>query len=372
MTNSQALRQSVEVDQACALCALAVTVPTLYTHVAENDQWIDGQHCRLGPPDGNLWVDPEEVNWWMQSQPTGAVRPTPRTLNTGLGGGRDATNGTRMTANRFGGLWTAEKLDVLRRYLAFYTQALKKQPFKLIYIDAFAGTGRCKIKLGDGHTTIDGSAKIALDCSPAFVRYHFVEKKKKHVAELEELIAAHPNGHRASIAPRAAGDILPFLLRGYDWKATRGVLFLDPYGLQCSWPQLEQIRRTEALDVFFLVSLSGLFRQAALDESRVDEGKAAKLTAFLGTDDWRRELYTREQGDMFDAPQITRDPGWKDILDFTTRRLRGLFPYVSDPRLLSAAGGAPKFALYFAVTNPDQKAVGLAARVSRDILNKLH
>lgn len=29
-----------------------------------------------------------------------------------------------MTANRFGGRWTADKLDVLRRYLDFYTRAL--------------------------------------------------------------------------------------------------------------------------------------------------------------------------------------------------------------------------------------------------------
>lgn len=28
-------------------------------------QWIDGLHCRVGP-DGNLWVNPEEVNKWVE------------------------------------------------------------------------------------------------------------------------------------------------------------------------------------------------------------------------------------------------------------------------------------------------------------------
>ena len=28
-------------------------------------QWIDGVHCRVGP-DGNLWVNPEEVNRWIE------------------------------------------------------------------------------------------------------------------------------------------------------------------------------------------------------------------------------------------------------------------------------------------------------------------
>lgn len=31
-------------------------------------QWTDGVQCRLGP-DGNLWVNPEEVNRWIEQRP---------------------------------------------------------------------------------------------------------------------------------------------------------------------------------------------------------------------------------------------------------------------------------------------------------------
>lgn len=31
-------------------------------------QWTDGLHCRVGP-DGNLWVNLEEVNKWVESKP---------------------------------------------------------------------------------------------------------------------------------------------------------------------------------------------------------------------------------------------------------------------------------------------------------------
>jgi len=41
----------------------------------------------------------------------------------------------------FGGPWTQHKLKILELYLDAYTTALKNQPFKLVYIDAFAGTG---------------------------------------------------------------------------------------------------------------------------------------------------------------------------------------------------------------------------------------
>ncbi|MDX1417453.1 MAG: hypothetical protein R3293_24830 [Candidatus Promineifilaceae bacterium] len=41
----------------------------------------------------------------------------------------------------FGGDWTEEKLSRIKEYLGQYTTALKNQPFRTAYIDAFAGTG---------------------------------------------------------------------------------------------------------------------------------------------------------------------------------------------------------------------------------------
>lgn len=277
-----------------------------------------------------------------------------------------------MTVNRFGGFWTQDKLNVLRDYLQFFTTALSRQQFKLVYIDAFAGTGRCQIKLhnGDQHV-IDGSAKIALDCAPAFDEYCFIEKKKLHRDELQAVLDQHSNGARARILAHTAKEMLPPILVGNDWRRKRGVLFLDPFGLQCDYQLLKQIAATKALDVFFLVSLSGLYRQAAVDARNVDEGKANILTNFLGTDEWRRVLYTRQQDDLFSAPEVTRAPGWKEILDFTTQRLRTVFPYVGAPNLMGMANGAPLFALYFAVSNPDPKALALAGRVSKEILAQL-
>jgi len=271
--------------------------------------------------------------------------------------------------HRFGGRWTEDKLKVLRDYIHFYTKALSAQPFKLVYIDAFAGTGRCHVKSGaHGERIIDGSAKIALDCSPAFDAIHFVERKKSHAAELQKLIASHPNGSRATLVQEAAQDCLPNILRQHNWRSTRGVLFLDPYGLQCSWKMIEEIAATKALDVFFLVSLSGLFRQAAIDERAIDEVKAARLTAFLGTDEWRAALYSNERLDLFDDPVMTRDAGYLPILNFVTTRLRMVFAEVNEPRVLYQSTGAPLFALYFAVSNPSAAARNLAGRVSKDIM----
>ncbi len=274
----------------------------------------------------------------------------------------------------FGGQWTADKLTVLEKYLRFYTQALKGQGFQLIYIDAFAGTGRCHVRAGRGVLEpIPGSAARALDCAPAFDRLHFIERKPRHVTALQEMAAAHAMKDRVHIHPGDARDQLPQVLDRYSkhWRRTRGVLFLDPYGLQCTWDMVQAIASTKALDVFFLVSLSGLYRQAAVNASGIDAGKAARLTQFLGTDGWRHALYTHEQSDLFDSPKVEREPGYRDILNFTTDRLRQAFAHVLDPVLLGQVNGAPLFALYLAVSNPHKSAVSLADRVGREILKPL-
>ena len=52
-------------------------------------------------------------------------------------------------AHSFGGKWTQEKLEKVGHYLQTYATALKNQKFKLIYIDAFAGTGYINLKEKD-------------------------------------------------------------------------------------------------------------------------------------------------------------------------------------------------------------------------------
>ena len=46
-----------------------------------------------------------------------------------------------MSTETWGGEWTDEKLGVLRGFLEAYLAALKNKPFRLGYVDAFAGAG---------------------------------------------------------------------------------------------------------------------------------------------------------------------------------------------------------------------------------------
>jgi three-Cys-motif partner protein len=85
----------------------------------------------------------------------------------------------------FGGAWTEVKLDKISRYLAAYVKVMKNTPFITMYVDAFAGTGFMRpIQAGsdlfskEEETVPAGSARLALDVSPPFSHYVFIEKNK--------------------------------------------------------------------------------------------------------------------------------------------------------------------------------------------------
>lgn len=280
-----------------------------------------------------------------------------------------------MSEHSFGGLWTSKKLEILKKYLGFYANALKATPFKLIYIDAFAGTGRCTIKARGSKQTIQGSAHIALDVEPPFHEFFFIEKKPKHVKQLRELLERHPQGGSARIIQGAAEIHLASVLNQQNWRNTRGVLFLDPYGLQCDWKMVKAIAESKALDVFFLVSLSGIYRQATNNLRDADGDKRESLTRFLGTSDWQNDLYAK-QGDMFDHDESFRHANPEGVAKYVQTRLSTIFAKVVDPIILfhedeHGKKGAPLYALFFAISNPSKSAIDLASRVSGEIMSKL-
>ena len=160
---------------------------------------------------------------------------------------------------------------------------------------------------------------------------------------------------------------------GWDgWKTTRAVMFLDPYGMAVDWQTLEAISLTQAIDVWYLVSLAGLFRQATRDPEKLDEHKRAALTRMLGTGEWESAWYAGgqvEQGLFGPVKRPVRR--WADVSEmerFVGERLKTIFPKVLEPLRLYNEGGVPMFALFFAISNPDPKAIGLATRIAGHIL----
>jgi three-Cys-motif partner protein len=282
--------------------------------------------------------------------------------------------------HEFGGQHTDLKLSVVEKYLQAFTTALRPSFRQLWYIDAFAGTGnrtvRVEAKEGD---LIDapvperveqrrGSAKIAIDISPKFDRLVFMETKPAHCAALRVLAEKHADRDITLIetdANRAIQDEIQWS----GWHETRAVMFLDPYGMDVEWQTLEATAATKAIDVWFLFSLSGLYRQATRKISNIDESKRAALTRILGTDAWEKELYSDlGQSDMFGGQQKQRVEDVRGLERYVKRRLETIFPKVFKPLALPVEQKPQRFSLFLCISNPSPKALGLTTRIASHIL----
>ncbi|MGD9544614.1 MAG: three-Cys-motif partner protein TcmP [Methylocystis sp.] len=287
-----------------------------------------------------------------------------------------------IAEHEFGGVSTDLKLAVVEGYLRAFTTALRPYFRELWYIDAFAGTGERTERL-DAHdgTLFDpatperierhrGSATIAIDIEPPFDRIVFIERNPKHCAALELLRDMHPR-RDIQVRKGVAEKELATLLGRRNWESTRAVMFLDPYGMSVPWEILEAISSTRAIDVWYLVSLSGLFRQATLDWTAMDAGKRAAITRMLGTSEWESKWYERsDTTDLFGTvdEQHQRTADVDKIESFVRKRLETIFPKVLSPLRLHTKQGAPMFALFFAIANPDPKAIGLATKIAGHML----
>lgn len=292
------------------------------------------------------------------------------------------TNGG-LTEHEFGGLSTDLKLTLVGGYLQAFTTALTGK-FKLWYIDAFAGTGERTVKhaaqdagLWQASTEarierLRGSARIAIETAPPFDRLIFIDTKRRHCEALEKLKLEHPN-RNVTVVRANANDAIRTAIANTDWSGIRAVMFLDPYGMHVDWETLKAIQRTQAIDVWHLVSLAGLFRQAAKDGKALSNQKKAAITRMLGTTEWEDAWYEKRPSlDLFDQSEeiSSRTATVEEIEAYVGRRLRDIFPKVLKPLRLRNTQNVPTFSLFFAISNPEPKAIGLASKIANSLLQK--
>jgi len=291
--------------------------------------------------------------------------------------------------HEFGGPWTIIKIEILNKYLNAYTTALKYQPspenpFELIYIDAFAGAGKYKTKqkLSNGklfelenynkNTIKIGSARAALEIQNPFHEYFFSDTSDQNIAHLHDLKTEFPElSDRIHIQKVDAGIAIQKICARTNWRMKRAVLFLDPFKLDISWPTIEAIAATKAIDMWFLFPISAVNRML-VKSGVIAPGWQSKLTDVFGTDSWKKHFYrnTGQRSLLSLLPENKK----KKIADFdgikkyTINRLQSIFAGVAqNPRVLTNNKNSPLFVLFFAVSNERGKKVALT--IANHILN---
>lgn len=287
-----------------------------------------------------------------------------------------------------GSVDTARKLNTLGKYLQAYSIALRDQGFARIYIDAFAGSGTRTETAPAlplfGHTepervSTPGSASIALSIDPPFDTLAFFESDPVRFQRLQELGDAHPS-RKVIVRQGDANDFVSRICARVPWhnpqpgiQGMRGVVFLDPYGMEVEWKTVEAIAATRALDCWYFFPLSGLYRNAPHDLTKLDDTKQAALDKVLGTTDWRQRWYDHSLAPqtLFETEQQAVVRADVDAIEaYVAERLRSAFRgTVLPPMRLRHNGGAPMASLFFAMGNPSPKAIALATRIAGHILN---
>lgn len=284
--------------------------------------------------------------------------------------------------HEFGGQHTELKLSIVEGYLKAFTTALRPRFKELWYIDAFAGTGNRTVRtISEASKLLEqpiverieirrGSAQIALDVKPAFDMAIFIEKNPAYISELHSLSARYSH-RRVVIAEDDANIALQALVSNNQWDGKRAVVFLDPYGMEVEWSTLEALASTQAIDVWFLFPLAGLFRQATRRLTDIDKHKRAALTRMFGSDTWEAELYPIEESkDLFGGTaERKRELNPAGLENYVKRRLETIFARVLDPLALPIDTRPQRFSLFLCISNPAPKAIGLASSIGEHLLN---
>ncbi len=331
------------------------------------------------------------------------VRPTPGTdAESSVAGVRpvrySVTRG-REIMRKFGGSWSESKLDCIERYAQSYLHVMQNQTWcTLDYVDAFAGRGRQALKsvdaAGDVAAEIDsffgdeseraateeflvGSAIRALrasaDSARGFDRFIFIDADRGSCLELEAVVASDfPSAAGAvSVHCEDANTALEEYIATVDWRSTRALVFLDPYGLEVGWGLVQRLAGSGACDVWYLFPLGGVIRMM-MDDGQLPDSWRTRLDTVFGTSAWYEEFYQPSgQQSLFDESEqehLFKDASTPHVVDFVRRRLKSAFPAVSEAGILRNSKGAPLFALVLCVSNPSVKAQSAALGIANHLL----
>ena len=283
---------------------------------------------------------------------------------------------TKKSSLKFGGDWTRKKLDILEQYLDAYTTALKNMKFKLMYIDAFAGTGdigRRQQEDENAKMFIEGSVSraIKIDNKP-FDRLIFVEKDHDRCRQLERL---RKNNSKRDIQIQNA-DANSFLVNKLqeDWKKWRGVLFLDPFATEVEWKTIEQIAGIDALDTWILFPTSAVSRMLPLSRKPDDilPKMAESLTRVFGDESWRDLYSVSPQQYLFNGQEeYQRYSSSAGIIEMYKENLRNLFGkrFMEKSKTFKNSKNSPLFEFIFCVGSSNPKAISLAKKIAKPILD---
>ena len=205
-------------------------------------------------------------------------------------------------------------------------------------------------------------------------RIDFIEQSAKRLAELLKLEEEFAElADRMKFVRGDANSVLHGLCEKWNSRKMRGVLFLDPFGMQVDWTTLEAVAHTQAIDVWILFPLGIGVNRLLPRNGKIPDAWRARLDRVLGTTDWYDAFYrpARIKALFGSEVRMVKTGSFNAIAEYYQDRLKTIFPAVAkNPRALLNSRRTPLFLLCFAAGNPSPKAKAAALRIAEHILGK--
>jgi three-Cys-motif partner protein len=182
----------------------------------------------------------------------------------------------------------------MKQYAGIFTAGMKNKWSHLVYLDLFAGPGRCRVKPKGRFD--DGSPLIALGLG--FTDYYFSDLSPDVTNALQERCRRVARADQHVVVQPGDANTLATGLNSQVRKLGRETLafaFIDPPGTEMRYDSIAALTAGLPMDllIFFPLHMN-LQRQAHY--RRADPVEDARWDAYFGTNEWRglrtgRQLY---------------------------------------------------------------------------------
>jgi len=266
--------------------------------------------------------------------------------------------GTNRSENNKGvkldeiGYWSEIKHDIIKRYATEYSKILSNQEgLQHAYIDAFSGAGE-HISRSTGEL-IPGSPRYALNISPPFKYYYFIDLDEKKTSHLQKLIGKRENViiYTEDCNVVLLEKVLPAVKYEDYWRA---LCVLDPYGLHLDWKVVDTVRHMKSVEVFLNFPLHDINRSVVRKDPKIlKQSNIERMDRFWGDRSWYDLLYGQDP-DLFNGYREHRVASADPVLTRAYRdrlRTEAGFIFVPEPVLMRNKKGGKLYYLFFASHN---------------------
>jgi three-Cys-motif partner protein len=294
------------------------------------------------------------------------------------------------TNQTWGGSWTEQKLNAFEKYVNAYLTIMNKHRFgrKLIYFDAFAGSGTREYEEKEPHyfnfmeemgiteeeikVYKSAAERVVSLKQRGFDYYYFIESNDVSKNKLEAKLNSINHDNKLKLIFRATDANEQIGIMADAMKKDRkyfALTLLDPFGMQVNWSSIEKLEGTNT-DLWILIP-SGVIINRLLDR----DGKLThidKLVSFFGLpeEEIRKCFYKEseiEHGLFEDISLVQKiEEPIKCIINLYIQRLKKLFKYVTEtPLEMRNSRNCPIFHFAFASNN------ATARKIANDIIGRI-